>query len=254
MARFAKPARRRRSKFAPQSTAFILDPPEPPHHLDDDAQCKWRQTWPRLHRNRRDGSSNRDTLAQYCEAWAAIRLADREIKELEHIRKVEGGSAAPGEDPKDFHRQRLTAMARFDRAGEELGLSLYDMERSPWGDYGCVLMQLPPELAAQDEKQADPAAPRRPRIWTLKRLWAALQRSCGNIAAAARVLSETYGVTCTPATIYYLVNKYPQLREGIDECKLVLFDICKVEVMNCARAGDAASQEFLLCMYDPRFQ
>lgn len=210
--------------------AFTTDPPEPPHHLNEDAKFKWRETWPRLDRKRLDASRDRDALVQYCEAWADIRQADREIK------------------------MRAAAMERFDRAAEKLGLSLYAPQSTPWSNYCSLLMSLPQELAAQDEKETYPIALGRPRIWTCKRVWAALQRSCGNMAAAARLLSETYGVTCTRATISPLVKKYPQFREAIEDCELTLLEICKDVITDCAFAGDAASREFLLCMYHPAYQ
>jgi len=73
-------------------------------------------------------------------------------------------------------------------------------------DYMSVLQRLPQELAEADNKAADLAAPGRPRLWTLQDVWTALQRSCGNIAAAAHLLSETHGATCTPDTISRLTR------------------------------------------------
>jgi hypothetical protein len=121
-------------------------------------------------------------------------------------------------------------------------------------DYMSVLQRLPQELAEADNKAADLAAPGRPRPWTLQDVWTALQRSCGNIAAAARLLSETRGVTCTPATISRLTKKYPQLREAIEESEMVLLEFCQYAVMTSAHNGDHRARRFVLAHYHPKYK
>ena len=239
------------------SKDFAIATPDPPRHLNGDAQEKWHETWPRLDHHRLDASSGRDTLAQYCEAWADIRQAEREIKKLAQISKMKTGTVVPAQGSiktSRFYEQRVAAMERFDRAAGKLGLSLDAPQSSPWSYYMRLLEPLPQELAEQDEKETDPSAPGQPRIWTLRRVWAALQRSCGNMAAAARLLSETYGVTCAHATISLLVKKYPQLREAMEESEVTLLELCHDVTARHAIAGDPLSQEFLLRTLDPRFR
>jgi hypothetical protein len=81
-----------------------------------------------------------------------------------------------------------------------------------------------------------------------------LRMSCGNIAAAARLLSKTYGVTCKPATLSHLTKKYPQLREAIEESELVLLDLCRHALMTDAETGDDRSRRFVLSHYHRAFK
>jgi phage terminase small subunit len=225
-------------------------PPDPPYHLNGDARWKWCETWPRLDHNRFDASRDWEALAQYCEAWADIQQAEREIKNLTQISKMKTGAVVPAQGSiktSALYEQRAAAMERFDRAAEKLGPPVGAPPSDPWSDYVDVML----ELADQDEKEHDPTATRRPRTWTSKRVWAALQRSGGNMAAAARLLTETYGVTCAPATISLLVKKYPQLRKAFEESEEVLLDACYDPIVRRAAAGDPLAQRFLLCMWDP---
>lgn len=229
---------------------------DPPRHLNGDARWKWHETWLRLAHNRFDASPDQEALTQYCEAWADIRQANREIKMLQ-ISKAKTGTVVPGQDPiktRRFYEQCRAAMDRFDQAGEKLGLSLHAPQSPPWSDYLDLLKPLPQELADQDQKATNSTAPSRPRIWTFKRIWNALQRSCGNMAAAARLLSKTYGVNCAPATISLLVKKYPQLREAIEESEVVLLELCCDAAVRSALAGDERAQYFMLTHVDPRFK
>lgn len=231
--------------------------PDPPPDLHGDAQLKWRETWPRLDHNQFDAFRDQDALAEYCEAWAEIQRAEHEIKNLAQVGNTKTDIAAPAQDSIEtnrFYEQRAAAMDRFDLAAEKLGLSL-DMPPSPlWASFLRVLKPFPQGLAAQDEKESGSIAPRRQRIWTLQRVWAALQRSFGNMARAARLLSETYGVACAPATISHLVKKYPQLREAVEECELTLLETCYDAIIRSASVGDMDAQFFLLRMWHPDFQ
>ena len=232
-------------------------PDDPPHHLNDNARSKWHETWPRLDHNHFDADRDRDTLAEYCEAFADIHQADTEIQGRAQIAKTRTQTGAPEQDSDragQVYEQRAAAMERFDRAGERLGLSLVAPPSHPWADYLDVLKFFPQELAALDEIEANSTVPQHRRIWTRKRVWDALQRSFGNIAAAARLLSKTYGVTCTRSTISFLVKKYPQLRAAIEECEEFLLDTCYTALFTSASVGDGASQRFLLCKFHPDFQ
>jgi phage terminase small subunit len=233
--------------------------PDPPRHLSIDAAIKWFETWSRLDHNHFDACRDGDVLAEYCEAWADIREAAREIEKLEQISKTKTGTVTSAQDSIETSRlneQLAAAMDRFDQAGEELGLSLCAPESIQWSydDYISVLQPLPQELADEDNKAADPTALGRARIWTLRDVWTALQRSCGNMAAAARLLSETYGATCTPDAISRLTKKYPQLREAIEECEDVLLEFCRYAVETSAIAGDACARRFVLTHFHPKYK
>jgi phage terminase small subunit len=240
------------------SNTFTTDPPEPPYHLNDDAKFKWHETWPRLDRNRLDACRGWDALVQFCEAWADIRQADREINERQQISKMNSGTVVPeqgsNQTTRRLREQLWGAMERLDRAAEKLGWSMCAPQSEPWSDYRNGLVALPRELAEQDEKETNRIAPGRPRVWTLRRVWAALQSSCGNMTAAARLLSEIYGVTCTRDTISHLVNKYPQFREAIEDREQMLLNICRDAIVEYALAGDRDSREFLLDMYHPAYR
>jgi hypothetical protein len=227
-------------------------PPDPPPHLDDDAQCKWREIWPRLDHRRFDVRRDGEALEQYCKAWADIRHADREI---ENLMRVTPTSTDPGESSNQISRcyeQRLAAMDQLDCAGEKLGLSLDPPQLPACSNYSSAFRPYPWKLAAQDEGDKS-TAPRRRRIWTFKRVWAALQRSNGNMAAAARLLAETYGVACAPAKISRKVAKSPLLREAIEDRQLSLLDYSYTAIRESATAGDADARRFLLCMLDPGY-
>jgi hypothetical protein len=120
-------------------------------------------------------------------------------------------------------------------------------------DFMSILESLPPELAEVDAKAAARTTPGRPRLWTLQDVWTALQRSGGNIAAAARLLSKSYGATCTPDKISPLIKKYPQLREAIAESEEALLDFCLHAVTTDALNGDARARRFILSHYHPDF-
>jgi hypothetical protein len=241
--------------FHMMSNSSASTAPDPPPHLNGDATCKWRQIWSRLDHDRFDARRDWDALTQYCEAWADIREADREIKRLGQIGKTNGGTAVPPRDSINgggFYKQLAAAMERYDRAGGQLSLLLRAPPSSLWSDFLSILESLPQDLADQD-KQNNSRKPSRPRIWTLQRVWTAVQMSCGNMAAAARLLSETYGVTCSPATISRLAKKYRQLRDVIEESELALLEFCQHEVITSALDGDDRARRFVLSHYHPDY-
>ena len=228
---------------------FNTDPPDPPHHLSADAKCKWRETWPRLDHRRFEFDRDQDVLAQYCAAWADICQAEHGIENPAKVSRPETTEPEGPTNTGHFYEQRLVAMDRFDQLGEQLGLSLY----THWSFYASSLKSLPPELAERDGKQKS-VAPTRRRIWTLERVWTALQRACGKIADAARLLSMTYGVNCDPSTILRLVRDYPQLGEAIEDSKRTLYDACYDTLVRSAVAGDQASRHFVLRKRHPGYK
>jgi P27 family predicted phage terminase small subunit len=244
-----------------QAYAKNAAPDDPLDRLNDDARSKWRETWPRLNHNCFDASRDRDVLAEYCEAWADIRQAESEIQRLTQIAKTTADAGDAGTSGRDltksrpFYEQRAAAMLRFDRVAEKLGLSLNVPQSPPWSHYAYVFEPFPEELAEQDEKEVESTAPGRyRRIWTCRRVWGALQRSFGNMSAAARLLSETYGVICKRSAISFLAKKFPRLREAIGNCEQTLLELCYSALMQSAIGGDGASQRFVLRKCHPDYK
>ena len=177
------------------------------------------------------------------------------MKKLGQMNKTKPGALVPAQGAikkSPLCQRLLEAMDRFDQAGEELGLALEAPQNLPWRDNGRVFEPLPVELAAVDEKGVDPSTPGGPRIWTLKRLWAALQRSGGNMTVAARLLSVFYGVNCSRAKISYMIQKYPQLAEAKTESEVVMLESVFSDTARRALSGDPRAQQFLLTRLDPR--